>query len=68
MRRTSASPLWRATTTVAFMLCLAAVRVGGQSLTDVQNVVDEIMAILCFTPCGEGFSGNEVIPGTKCQW
>lgn len=26
------------------------------------------MEILCFTPCKDGYSGNEVIPGTKCQW
>mmetsp|Transcript_21292 Transcript_21292/g.46208 ORF Transcript_21292/g.46208 Transcript_21292/m.46208 type:complete len:186 (-) Transcript_21292:5-562(-) len=47
-----------------FCLCLVA----AQEIEIVEDVIVEIMEQLCFIPCENGFTGNEVIPGTECQW
>merc|ERR1711971_625142 len=41
---------------------------SAQEIDTIKNLMDAIMAKLCFTPCDNGYTGNEVIPGTKCQW
>ncbi|KAL7547092.1 hypothetical protein ACHAWF_010409 [Thalassiosira exigua] len=52
----------------ASLLLLLGRGVGAQELEEIQAVVDEIMKILCFEPCAGRYTGNEVVPGTKCQW
>mmetsp|Transcript_29769 Transcript_29769/g.54897 ORF Transcript_29769/g.54897 Transcript_29769/m.54897 type:complete len:635 (-) Transcript_29769:386-2290(-) len=42
--------------------------VSAQRIDIINSVMNEIMEKLCFTPCDNGYTGNEVIPGTKCQW
>ena len=48
----------------SFTTCL----VSAQGIDIINSVMNEIMENLCFTPCDNGYTGNEVIPGTKCQW
>lgn len=57
-----------ATITIATLLLLCIVSVSAQEFDDIQNVINEVMEVYCFTPCSDGFTGHEVIPGTKCQW
>jgi len=42
--------------------------VSAQEIDTVNDVMDNIMELLCFTPCDNRYTGYEVLPGTKCQW
>ena len=57
-----------ATITIATLLLLCIQSVSAQEIDVIQAVINEVMEVYCFTPCSDGFTGDEVIPGTKCQW
>ena len=57
-----------ATITIATLLLLCIQSVSAQEIDVIQAVIDEVMEVYCFTPCSDGFTGDEVIPGTKCQF
>jgi len=42
--------------------------VAAQDGEIVASIIAQTMEQLCFTPCENGFTGTQVIPGTKCQW
>ncbi|KAL7548905.1 hypothetical protein ACHAWF_012182 [Thalassiosira exigua] len=47
---------------------LVVVAQGGQGQGGFEVSSDEFHIMWCFEPCAGGFTGNELIPGTKCVY